>query len=143
MMNHNRHRHGRPGYPPPWQHKRRFLFRRFAGFMGLVVLLFVAGMGGLAFVLTRLFGGSGQTQREYCEQRGLKFSAFRNWLYSLRREAPGRSKPGKSSGRFIQVVPSAPKPSVVCKLQVGRAEMLFSELPPAAYVGELLRLMDR
>jgi hypothetical protein len=89
------------------------------------------------------FGGSGQTQREYCEQRGLKFSVFRNWLYSLRREAPGRSKPGKSSGRFVQVVPSAPKPIVVCKLQVGRAEMLFSELPPAAYVGELLRLMDR
>jgi len=60
-MNHNCHWHGRPGFSPPWQHKRRFLFRRFAGFMGLVVLLFVAGMGGLAFVLTRLFGGSGQT----------------------------------------------------------------------------------
>jgi len=62
MMNHSRsHWHGRPGFGPPWQRKRRFLFRRFAGFMGLVVLLFLTGIGGLAFLLTRLFGGSDQT----------------------------------------------------------------------------------
>jgi hypothetical protein len=89
------------------------------------------------------FEGSGLTQREFCERRGLKFTVFRNWLYRLRGKVyaqPGRKR---RAGRFVQIVPSSPKPSVLCKLQVGRAELFFSEVPPAAYLGELLRLMDR
>lgn len=45
---------------PPWQHKRRFLFVRFVRIIAMVMLLFLIGMGGLAFLLTRLFGGSEQ-----------------------------------------------------------------------------------
>ena len=52
------HRHG--GRPPEWMHKRRFLFSRFARFVGAALLLFLAGMAGLAFLFTRLFGGGGQ-----------------------------------------------------------------------------------
>jgi len=48
------------GQPPEWMHKRRFLFRRFARFVGGALLLFLAGMAGLALLFTRLFGGSGQ-----------------------------------------------------------------------------------
>jgi signal transduction histidine kinase len=48
-------RHG-----PPWLHKRRFLFIRFVRFIGFLILLFLSGMAALAFVLTRLFNGSGQ-----------------------------------------------------------------------------------
>ena len=51
-------RHG--GGPPEWMHKRRFLFFRFARFVVGALLLFLAGMAGLAFLFTRLFGGAGQ-----------------------------------------------------------------------------------
>jgi hypothetical protein len=89
------------------------------------------------------FEGSGLTQREFCERRGLKFTAFRNWVYRVRGKVG--AKPGRKrvAGQFVQIVPSSPKPSVLCKVQVGRAEIFFSELPPAAYLGDLLRLMDR
>ena len=43
-----------------WHNKRRFLFFRFIWFFGVAVLLFVGGMIGLAFLLTRLFGGDAQ-----------------------------------------------------------------------------------
>jgi hypothetical protein len=89
------------------------------------------------------FEGSGLTQREFCEKRGLKFTAFRNWVYRLRRTGqvrPGRKRRG---GGFVQIVAAAPKPNVMCKLQLGRTELFFSELPPTAYLAELLRLMDR
>jgi two-component system OmpR family sensor kinase/two-component system sensor histidine kinase BaeS len=49
-----------PPFRPGWEHKRRFLFFRFARFLGLALLLFLVGMGGLAFALTRWFGGGGQ-----------------------------------------------------------------------------------
>ena len=56
-------RHGRPpgqGFHPHWDAKRRSLFLRFVRFMAAVLVLFMVGMGGLAFLLTRLFGGGGQ-----------------------------------------------------------------------------------
>ena len=89
------------------------------------------------------FEGSGLTQREFCEKRGVKFTAFRNWVYRLHGNVgakPGRKRVG---GQFVQIVPSSARPGVLCKLQVGRAELFFSELPPATYLGDLLRLMDR
>ena len=51
------HREG----PPEWMRKRRFLFFRFGRILGLILLLFLLSMGGLAFLLSRLFGGGGQT----------------------------------------------------------------------------------
>lgn len=89
------------------------------------------------------FEGSGLTQREFCERRGVKFTAFRNWVYRLRNK--GQVQPGgKKRGRgFVQIVAAAPKTNVMCKLQVGRGELFFSELPPTEYLGTLLRLMDR
>ena len=53
-------RWSRHGGPPEWMHKRRFLFFRFARFVAGALLLFLAGMAGLAFLFTRLFGGAGQ-----------------------------------------------------------------------------------
>jgi two-component system sensor histidine kinase BaeS len=69
-----------PGHRPPfplWHHhptsaerrewrrgfrgKRGCLFFRFAGVFGFMVLLVLGGMAALAFTLTRLFGGDGQT----------------------------------------------------------------------------------
>lgn len=71
------HRQPPPGTPgsPPWtqacRHRRRgFLSKvlgskrvrlRFAGFIGLLALLVGGGMAILAFLLTRFFGGDGQT----------------------------------------------------------------------------------
>lgn len=52
--------HHSPGFRPHWETKRRFLFLRFARFLGAALLLFLIGMGGLAFLLTRLFGGGEQ-----------------------------------------------------------------------------------
>ena len=89
------------------------------------------------------FEASGLTQREFCERRGVKFTAFRNWVYRVR--SKGQVQPeGKKRGiGFVQIVAAAPKPNVMCKLQVGRGELFFSELPPTEYLGALLRLMDR
>lgn len=47
-------------YRADWHGKRRFLFFRFAGFIGAALLFFLLGMAGLAFLFTRLFGGDGQ-----------------------------------------------------------------------------------
>ncbi len=49
-----------PGFTQPWHGKRRFLFWRFARFFLAALALFILGMGVLAFLLTRLFGGGGQ-----------------------------------------------------------------------------------
>ncbi len=62
----NRFRHPRnfrgwhAGKSPQWLHKRKFLFFGFGRILGLVLLLFLASMGGLALLLSRLFGGNGQ-----------------------------------------------------------------------------------
>jgi signal transduction histidine kinase len=44
-----------------WQRKRGCLFFRFAGVFGFIALLVLGGMAALAFLLTRLLGGDGQT----------------------------------------------------------------------------------
>lgn len=50
-----------PEWPQAWQRKRGLLFLRFAGLFGFMVLLVLGGMAALAFLVTRLFGGDGQT----------------------------------------------------------------------------------
>ena len=70
------HRHGPWPHPPPrpWTHHRKHggwrrewrrnrapLFFRLAGAFGFMALLVLGGMGAIAFILTRLFGGAAQT----------------------------------------------------------------------------------
>jgi two-component system OmpR family sensor kinase/two-component system sensor histidine kinase BaeS len=55
------HEHGFPRWLQARHRKRRFLFFRFAGAFGFLALLILGGMAVLAFLLTRLFGGDGQT----------------------------------------------------------------------------------
>ena len=45
----------------PWASKRRHLFFRFTMIFGFMVVLVVGGMAALAFLITDLFGGDGQT----------------------------------------------------------------------------------
>jgi two-component system OmpR family sensor kinase/two-component system sensor histidine kinase BaeS len=52
---------GHPPWPGPWRRQRRFLFFRLAGIFGFMALLILGGMAAMAFLLTRLFGGNGQT----------------------------------------------------------------------------------
>ncbi len=57
----NRGWHRSPhGFRPPWQSKRRFLFWRIARIFLVIMLLFLLGMGVLAYLLSRLFGGGQQ-----------------------------------------------------------------------------------
>ncbi len=56
----HRHWRGPPGFHPEWRNRRRTLFLRFGGIFALALLLFLIGLGGLAFLLTRLAGGGGQ-----------------------------------------------------------------------------------
>ncbi len=49
------------GTESTWHHKRRYLFLRLIGVFGFIALLILGGMAILAFLLTRLFGGDGQT----------------------------------------------------------------------------------
>jgi two-component system sensor histidine kinase BaeS len=55
------HDHGFPKWPRAWRRRRGLLFFRFAGVFGFMVLLVLGGMAALAFLLTQLFGGDGQT----------------------------------------------------------------------------------
>jgi two-component system sensor histidine kinase BaeS len=55
------HAHKFPEWPRVWQRKRGLLFLRFVGVFGLIILLVLGGMAALAFLLSRLFGGDGQT----------------------------------------------------------------------------------
>ena len=89
------------------------------------------------------YASSGLTQRAYCERNGLKFTAFRNWVYRLRSNGDAQSGRKRAKGQFVQLVPALPKAGVLCKVQVGKAELFFSELPPVGYLSEMLRLMDR
>jgi len=55
------YRWGAPGgFRADWHGKRRRLFFRFVGVIMLLMVFFLLGMAGLAFVLTNLFGGGGQ-----------------------------------------------------------------------------------
>lgn len=54
------HRHEYAKWRKEWRRKRGPLFLRFAGVFGVIVLLFLGGMAALAFLLTRLFEGTGQ-----------------------------------------------------------------------------------
>ena len=49
------------GGPGDWHKRGRMLFLRFTIMFGFMVLLFVGGTAAAAFIITRLFGGSGQT----------------------------------------------------------------------------------
>jgi hypothetical protein len=84
-----------------------------------------------------------ERQADFCHRRGLGLSAFQHWLYRLRREQGAATKP--AAARFVPVVVTAKGTDVAtaCRLRLGRAEVSFATLPPASYVAELLRLMDR
>ena len=89
------------------------------------------------------FERSGERQAEFCARRSVGLGSLRHWLYRLRREGRKAEKPAE---RFVPVVVSAAAPTdatAVCRLRMAGAELSFSELPPAGYVVELLRLMDR
>ena len=59
-MNHGESGHWRSGrWGDEWHAKRRFLFLRFLGVFGVILLLTLGGMGMLAYLLTRWFGGDG------------------------------------------------------------------------------------
>jgi len=53
-----RHHRGRR---KDWRRRRGMLFFRFAGVFGFIILLVLGGMAALAYLLTHLFGGDGQT----------------------------------------------------------------------------------
>ncbi len=55
------HAHKSSRWPHPWRRRPGFLFLRFAGVFGFIVLLVLGGMAALAFLLTRSFGGDVQT----------------------------------------------------------------------------------
>ncbi len=93
--------------------------------------------------IVREYEGSGLTQREFCEGRGLRFTTFRNWLYRLGQRRGCRRTAKGGAGQFVQLVAAAPRTGMLCKVHYGRVEVLFSDLPPTEYLGNLLRLMDR
>jgi hypothetical protein len=79
-------------------------------------------------------------QQQFCRQRGLEVGTFRYWLYQLRGEAKGHSP---TQSRFVTVRPTMAALSGACQLRVGLVTLSLMELPPAKYVAELARLMDR
>ncbi len=86
------------------------------------------------------FEKSGLKQRMFCEQRSLHADTFRHWLYQLRREAKGGSS---KASRFVTVRPTSAALTAECQLRVGAVVLSLCELPPAKFMAELARLMDR
>jgi len=92
------HRHEFPRWRKEWQRRRGFLFFRFAGVFGLIILLVLGGMAALAYLLTHLFGGDGQDQsgdREQGGGRGCESSSHRR-LSGRVRFVPARFGPLRS-----------------------------------------------
>jgi hypothetical protein len=86
------------------------------------------------------FEKSGLKQRMFCVQRSLHADTFRHWLYQLRREA----KAGSSrASRFVPLRPTTRALAAGYQLRVGSVTLSLMELPPAEYIAELARLMDR
>jgi len=56
-----RHYHGPPVWLVGGRRQRRALFLRILGIFGVVVFLILGSLAALAFVLSRLFGGGGET----------------------------------------------------------------------------------
>ena len=85
------------------------------------------------------FEQSSLKQGKFCEQRGLEAGTFRHWLYRIRHE--GKAQTGQ--GRFVTMRPNISPVAGACQLRVGLVVLSLMELPPARYVAELSRLMDR
>ena len=86
------------------------------------------------------FESSSLKQHEFCRKRGVELGTFRHWLYRFRREG---KKARLERARFVPLVPAAAASAPPCRLRVGRVELAFGALPPAGYVAEVIRLMDR
>jgi hypothetical protein len=86
------------------------------------------------------FGKGKLKRREFCEQRGLEAGTFLHWLYKLRGES---KRHGAALNRFVTVRPVMSALGGACQLRVGAVVLSLMELPPAKYVAELARLMDR
>ncbi|HEX7477322.1 MAG TPA: hypothetical protein VF331_05915 [Polyangiales bacterium] len=83
----------------------------------------------------RKFDKSKLSQEAFCDAHGLTLGTFRSWLYRLRRE--GRE--GSSAApKFVEVVAHKSASSHACAVIVGHAELRFSHLPDAAFLGALL-----
>lgn len=85
------------------------------------------------------FERSGQSQAAFCERCDLDLGQFRYRLYRFRRAA----REAVGSGHFVPMVATAATNTVPFRVRAGNVEVDFAELPPAGYVAELLRLMDR
>lgn len=84
------------------------------------------------------FERSELSQAAFCERRGLEVGTFRHWLYRLRHEL----RDAATAEHFVPLVATAGTRAPF-RLRCGNVEMEFAEPPPAGYLAELLRLMDR
>ena len=84
-------------------------------------------------------------QEEFAEAHGVHIATFRSWLHRLRREGTSRTatapvaKPAPAAARFVEL---KPRPTGrPCVVRVGDAEIEFTEMPSAAYLADLLRVV--
>jgi transposase-like protein len=91
--------------------------------------------------LVRSFKASGMTQRAWCRSHGVNYHTLQYWLHHkpIQHERTQQA----NTSRFIEV--TAPlASSVAVRLCLGSdTELVFTELPPAAYLCELARVLRR
>lgn len=81
------------------------------------------------------FRTSGLKQPEFAKSKGIKLGTLQGWLYS--RARGGREDVATApAGRFIEVAPAARTAALV--VRVGPASFEVAELPPPAWVAELV-----
>ncbi len=93
--------------------------------------------------IVRQFEGSGVTQEEYAEQRGIPVGTLRSWIYKLRREA--EAVPVLPVRVIASTAPSARQPEVAAggiEIEVGHAlRVRFPSSTPMAVVAEFVSLL--
>ena len=83
------------------------------------------------FPLVRDFEQSGLSKVAYCERKSLHIAVFSYWYRKYHQSIM------ESEGEFIEV-PGLSKPRIKLELECGRARLMFYELPPASYLGQIL-----
>ena len=90
--------------------------------------------------VVREFESSGMTQRDFAQRHRLKLPTLQSWIYKLRREEDLEA-PELRFGEITGAEPSAGGPGIASVGWPGGAQVVFNELPDAAYMASLLRCL--
>ncbi|RUO87127.1 IS66 family insertion sequence hypothetical protein [Corallococcus sp. AB018] len=88
------------------------------------------------------FEASGQTQREFAQQRGVRLSTLQSWVYRSRRAETARNEPVRLLPVQVATAPAASE-SVLEVVAASGARVRFAVGTDVAYVARLVAALGR